>query len=111
LLNFTGNIDVQIMAGNKIIEVRNSGVGKASAADMLLRDGEFDFILAIGDDQDDEELFAALPVEACSIRVGIARTSARFNLREPREVIKLLEGLMEAESAQRIAANLRGRSL
>jgi trehalose 6-phosphate synthase/phosphatase len=111
LLNFTGNIDVQIAQGNKIVEVRNSSVGKASAADIWLRNGEFDFILAIGDDQDDEEMFAALPAEACSIRVGIERTAARFNLREPREVIKLLEGLMATELAPRVAANHSGGSL
>ena len=58
--------------------------GKAAALRHWLRDQEFDFVLAVGDDHDDEELFAALPAQGFSIRVGIVRTAARFNLREPR---------------------------
>jgi trehalose 6-phosphate synthase/phosphatase len=62
-----------------------------------LRDEDYDFILAVGDDHDDEELFAALPVHGISIRVGIVRTIANFNLREPKDVIKMLEELRWAQ--------------
>ena len=59
----------------------------------------------IGDDHDDEELFAALPAHGYSIRVGIVRTSAHFNLREPKNVIKLLEELRWAQNPPKAAAN------
>ncbi|MBM4264111.1 MAG: bifunctional alpha,alpha-trehalose-phosphate synthase (UDP-forming)/trehalose-phosphatase [Deltaproteobacteria bacterium] len=97
LLNFTGNIDVQVVQGSKTVEVRNSGISKANAVRQLSVDRPSDFVLAIGDDLDDEELFAMLPKDAWSIRVGIARTLARFNLREPREVESLLGQLAELE--------------
>jgi trehalose 6-phosphate synthase/phosphatase len=105
LLNFTGNIDVQVVQGSKSVEVRSSGVGKAAALGDWLRDQEFDFVLAVGDDHDDEELFAALPAQSFSIRVGIVRTAAQFNLREPKDVIKLLETLRWAENPPRLAAH------
>jgi len=103
LLNFTGNIDVQVVQGRKSVEVRSSGVGKAAALRHWLRDQEFDFALAIGDEHDDEELFAALPPHGYSIRVGIVRTGAQFNLREPKDVIKLLEELRWAQNPPKTA--------
>lgn len=105
LLNFTGNIDVQVVQGSKSVEVRSSGVGKAAALRHWLRDQEFDFVLAVGDDHDDEELFAALPAQGFSIRVGIVRTAARFNLREPKDVIKLLQALRWAENPSKAAVH------
>jgi trehalose 6-phosphate synthase/phosphatase len=108
LLLFTGNIDVKVVQGNKTVEVRSSGLAKSLAARTWLRDGEFDFILAVGDDHDDEELFGVLPQQAYSIRVGITQTAARFNLREPREVVTLLEALTEAHALTRRAASPSG---
>ncbi|HEY2918747.1 MAG TPA: bifunctional alpha,alpha-trehalose-phosphate synthase (UDP-forming)/trehalose-phosphatase [Candidatus Binatia bacterium] len=93
LLSCTGNIDVQIVQGSKTVEIRNAGISKAKAAELWLSKQDFDFILAIGDDSDDEDIFRVLPAHAHSVRVGIARTEAQFNLREPWEVVKLLEEL------------------
>jgi trehalose 6-phosphate synthase/phosphatase len=91
LVNFTANIDVQVQQGNKVVEVRCGGINKGAAALSLLpRDGE-GFVLAIGDDWTDEDLFRALPGSACSIRVGGDRhTWAKFNLRNHKEVLELL---------------------
>ena len=96
LLSFTGNIDVQIVHGSKTVETRSAGISKARAAAAWLSKQDFDFILAVGDDNDDEDIFTILPAHAHSVRVGIARTRAQFNLREPWEVVKLLEELIAA---------------
>jgi trehalose 6-phosphate synthase/phosphatase len=93
LLAFTANIDVQILRGSKVIEIRNAGVNKGAAARHWLSKRNFDFILAIGDDTTDEEMFAALPAATYSFHVGISRTRARFYLRDPSEVLQLLEQL------------------
>jgi trehalose 6-phosphate synthase/phosphatase len=98
LLSCTGNIDVQIVQGSKTVEIRNAGISKAKAAELWLSKQDFDFILAIGDDSDDEDIFGVLPAHANSVRVGIGRTEAQFNLREPWEVLKLLEELTAARS-------------
>jgi trehalose 6-phosphate synthase/phosphatase len=54
--------NLMIMQGNKVIEVKHSNVNKGRAAGRWLdaEDGS-KFILAIGDDITDEDLFAALP--------------------------------------------------
>jgi trehalose 6-phosphate synthase/phosphatase len=93
LLAFTANIDVQVLRGSKVIEIRNAGVNKGSAARQWLAKKNFDFILAIGDDATDEEMFAALPAAAYTFHVGTSRTRARLYLRDPSEVIQLLEEL------------------
>jgi trehalose 6-phosphate synthase/phosphatase len=97
LLTFTSNIDVQILQGNKVVEVRNAGVNKGTITRRWLAMGH-DFILAIGDDVTDEDTFAVLPDDAYSICVGIGQTRARFNLREPGEVLELLTELFDTSS-------------
>jgi trehalose 6-phosphate synthase/phosphatase len=98
LLSFTGNIDVQIVQGSKTVEIRSAGINKAKAAQLWLSKEDCDFILAIGDDSDDEDIFRVLPAHAHSVRVGIARTGAQFNLRESWEVVRLLEELSAARA-------------
>lgn len=67
------------------------------AARSWLLNGDYDFILAVGDDWTDEDLFRALPEEAYSIRVGIGHPYARFNLYNYRDVGELLKYLGEIE--------------
>ena len=52
-------------------------------------------IVAIGDDRTDEDLFAALPPEAITIRVGPGATKARFRLDGVAGVRDLLRSLLE----------------
>ena len=70
LAGYTRNIDVQVFEGNKVIEIRNTGVNKGTAAMEWLTSHTPDFILGIGDDWTDEDLFRALPPTAFSVRVG-----------------------------------------
>src|SRR3989339_762307 len=95
LISFTANIDVQVLQGSKVVEVRNSGINKGTAGSYFLSKNKYDFILAMGDDWTDEDLFRALPKEAYSIKVSIQATYARFNLWDYREVRKLLEGIIK----------------
>ncbi|MDW3229158.1 MAG: bifunctional alpha,alpha-trehalose-phosphate synthase (UDP-forming)/trehalose-phosphatase [Acidobacteriota bacterium] len=97
LVDFTSNIDVQVLHGNKVVEVRCSGINKGAAALHWLLEDEFDFILAIGDDWTDEDLFKVLPDRAYTIKVGISHTYARFCLYNYQDVIKLIKKLGEAE--------------
>ena len=96
LLVFTASIDLQVMHGNKAIEIRKAGVNKGSVVQQWMTTNDFDFILAIGDDLTDEDMFAALPQWACSFRVGPARTRARFRLRNSVEVLQFLTQLTVA---------------
>jgi trehalose 6-phosphate synthase/phosphatase len=98
LLNLTAKTDLQIVQGNKVVEVRRAGVDKGSAASLWLGEREHDFILAIGDDITDEDMFKALPASAVTIRVGITGTQAQYNMRNCVEVIEFLRSL-EATTA------------
>jgi trehalose 6-phosphate synthase/phosphatase len=51
------------------------------------------FVIAIGDDYTDEDMFEALPSWAYTVKVGRGRTAARLRLQKPAEVIALLEKL------------------
>jgi trehalose 6-phosphate synthase/phosphatase len=93
LLVFTASIDLQVLRGNKAIEIRKAGINKGGAVQQWINKENFDFILAIGDDATDEDMFAVLPHWAYSFRVGANRTRARFRLRGPAEVLQLLRGL------------------
>lgn len=114
LLAFTANIDLQVLRGNKVIEIRNSGINKGFAVQQWLSKTHFDFMLAIGDDGTDEDMFATLPPRADSFRLGeTARTHARYILRAPGEVRRLLEELagMSETAAAKEKLNVTVRDL
>ena len=90
---FSENTDLQVLQASRSIEVRNIGIDKGVAAKLLLADKNFDFVLAVGDDQADEDLFKVLPDNSYSIKVGLAKSYAKFNLRNHREVVQLLTDL------------------
>jgi trehalose 6-phosphate synthase/phosphatase len=95
LTSFVANHNLEIMEGNKVIEIKNSGVNKGRAANKFLINKHFDFIFGIGDDWTDEYLFEELPEIATTVKVGLKNTSAKYNLETPKEVRKLLGLLAE----------------
>lgn len=97
LLAFTANIDVQVLQANKAVEVKNAGVHKGIASQRWLSKGALDFVLAIGDDWTDEDMFGILPAKAYSIRVGMTPTQARFQLRAAEEVLQLMNTLTKRD--------------
>jgi trehalose 6-phosphate synthase/phosphatase len=104
LIELTANIDVQVVQGNKTVEARCAGVHKGMASQTWLVKFPFDFILAIGDDLTDEEMFTVLPGRAWSVRVGNRPTRARFHLPGPDEVLQLLDTLSDSEHIEEFSA-------
>ncbi|TMI30088.1 bifunctional alpha,alpha-trehalose-phosphate synthase (UDP-forming)/trehalose-phosphatase [Candidatus Bathyarchaeota archaeon] len=96
LSDFLANTELQVLQGSRIVEVRQVGVNKGSATAHFL--GQASFVLAIGDDWSDEDLFKAIPDTAYSIKVGMTKSYAKFNLRSYREVIQLLKELAQNAS-------------
>ncbi|MCB0640364.1 MAG: trehalose-phosphatase, partial [Phaeodactylibacter sp.] len=90
LLYLTSNLDLQVLEGNKVVEIKNAGVNKGKAIVNWLTEENYDFIMAIGDDHTDEDTFKALPSEAYTIKVGMANTAARFKLVSVEDVRDLL---------------------
>jgi trehalose 6-phosphate synthase/phosphatase len=115
LADFTRNVDVQVLEGNKVLEVRNTGVSKGSAASEWLSGFAPQFILGIGDDWTDEDLFRSLPPTAFSIRVGMEQTQAKYHLPNHNAVRRLLRELLVrgdddslAERERRTTASITG---
>jgi trehalose 6-phosphate synthase/phosphatase len=91
------NQPVEILAGNRVIEIRPYGIHKGRIVpplppERLARTA----ILAIGDDRTDEDLFTALPPEAVTVRVGPGATHARYRLEGVGAVRVLLQTLVES---------------
>lgn len=95
LLHFTSNIDVQVIRGSYLLEVRNKGATKGTAALSIISLPIHDFILAIGDDTTDEDLFKVLPGNASTVRVGSGESAARFYVNDIPQCKRLLEELCE----------------
>jgi trehalose 6-phosphate synthase/phosphatase len=89
------NLPLQLIEGHKVIEIKKSGYNKGTTAKKLIGSEKFDFILAIGDDKTDEELFAALPPETITIKVGKESSGAKYNIQKQSEVISFLNCLLE----------------
>ncbi len=96
LVSYTANFDVQVLEGKKVVEVRNSGVNKGAAGMGCVASVDPDFIVAVGDDQTDEDLFRALPRSAFTVRVGIPHSHAAYHLKDHLEVRDVLRRLVEA---------------
>jgi trehalose 6-phosphate synthase/phosphatase len=90
LSSTTANLNLQVLEGSKVVEVKNSGINKGHAASRWLSRREWDFVLGMGDDWTDEDTFRALPDTAWSIKVGGGASMARFSLSSPGEVTALL---------------------
>lgn len=95
----TKGLGLQVMMGNKIIEVRNEGTDKGTAIRDVLSREDADFVLAIGDDRTDEDMFRMLTGadNAYTIKVGAEASFAQFNMHTPQMVISLLSNLVHME--------------
>jgi trehalose 6-phosphate synthase/phosphatase len=83
--------ELRAYPGKKIIEVKPIWANKGSFVNELLP-LYFDasFIMGIGDDQTDEDLFYRLPDSAWSVHVGSGPSKARFSIADTAHVRRLL---------------------
>lgn len=92
------NYGVQLLDGDDVIEVKNSEVNKGRAALEIYKDFEPGFVLAIGDDMTDEDMFYALPDETFTIKVGKKASAARYYIEGQPEVLPLLNDIMNCKN-------------
>lgn len=84
---------LEVLEGNRALEIKRPEVSKTKAILDFLENEDFDFILVIGDNWTDEEMFKELLNKAVTIRVGYDFTRAQYNLVSHHEVRVLLESL------------------
>jgi trehalose 6-phosphate synthase/phosphatase len=98
LTQLLSNQPVEILAGHKVVEIRPYGVHKGRIVPPLPPERlPSTTVLAIGDDRTDEDLFAAVPSEAITIKVGPGATRARFRVDGVPAMRALLHSLVESE--------------
>ncbi len=82
---------LEVLRGKRVVEVRGAGAHKGGAARRWLGRAAYDVVVAAGDDATDEDLFAALPPGAWSLRVGLGESRAGFNVDDPADLRQVLE--------------------
>lgn len=95
LINPSSRYNLQVMKGNKIVEVKQTEFTKGGEVARLLKKKDYDFVLAAGDDTTDEEMFMTLPDEAISIKVGMASQAADYFISAQPAMIDFLERLIQ----------------
>ena len=86
---------LQLLMGNKIVEIRQSGINKGNFINKLINKEKYDYIFAAGDDRTDEDMFKALidTDNTFTIKVGPEASYAKYNLHTPQMIVSLLEGM------------------
>ncbi|KAL2545414.1 hypothetical protein Fot_14647 [Forsythia ovata] len=114
------NEPVSVKSGQHIVEVKPQGVNKGLVAAQLLatmRQKEVlpDFVLCIGDDRSDEDMFEVImqamaneslsPVaEVFACTVGQKPSKAKYYLEDTSEILRMLQGL--ADASEQLAKNV-----
>lgn len=93
LKSFAQDRMLQVLQGDKVVEIKSAEVNKGKAAVQWMKDEVYDFILALGDDHTDEDLFKALPGYAYTIKVGSNFSHASYYLQNPKEVRSFLNNI------------------
>lgn len=94
LVNPCSRQNLQIMKGNKIVEVKYNDITKGSEALRLINQDDYDFVMAIGDDTTDEDMFLALPEEAITIKVGRNSNVSKYNIPTQPQTLYFLDKLI-----------------
>jgi trehalose 6-phosphate synthase/phosphatase len=79
-----------MLEGNKVLEIKSILYDKGTIASSLIQKADYDFILALGDDRTDEDLFKVIPDYGFTIKVGSKLTNARYNIRNQSQVLEIL---------------------
>lgn len=95
LRNLTAPFRLRITDGNKVVEINSKQINKAMAVDYFLGLDSYDYILCIGDDTTDEDMFHVLSGNrnAYTVKVGEGLTFAKYRVKSVEDVMTLLRNL------------------
>ena len=84
---------LSVMDMDKALEVVDRQIDKGTVVTEIIGQNHYDFILCIGDDVTDENMFSALPDSAFTIKVGKKPTVASYSIEGVSQVKELLDAL------------------
>lgn len=90
LRNVRASVQLAVIQGNKVVEVKPAQHSKGTVALHIMDQKPYDFIVSIGDDTTDEDMFRQLPNWAYTLKVGPGTSFARYRLARQRDVETLL---------------------
>ncbi len=90
LQQLTTNTPLQVIDGNKVLEVRLMGIDKGATAKKMFDHFSPDFTLCIGDDTTDEDMFKVLREVAYTIKIGSGNTAAKYTMLSQNHVLPFL---------------------
>ncbi|WP_128545341.1 bifunctional alpha,alpha-trehalose-phosphate synthase (UDP-forming)/trehalose-phosphatase [Larkinella soli] len=102
LRNLPSLIPLTVIQGSKVVEVKPALHSKGTVARSLFEQKRYDFVVSIGDDTTDEDMFRQLPDWAYSVRIGAGESEARYRLARQQEVLPLLELMLEARKEEAV---------
>lgn len=91
------NCPVAILWGKKVIEARAVEANKGTFARWYI-DGELDsaqeyVVVAVGDDQTDEDMFSSVPQGSITVKIGKGPTAANYRLASQDHLVGFLQSL------------------
>jgi trehalose 6-phosphate synthase/phosphatase len=95
LLDLTANHELSVLESSRSLEIKSATASKGRAASHWYHLKDWDFVIALGDDWTDEEIFSMLDDSAYSVKVGVEISSAKFFLDSVRDVRDLVVGLSD----------------
>lgn len=93
LISMIQSSTLELINGNKVLEVNDSRFNKGYSALNLIQNQDFDFVFAVGDDATDEDLFSLLPKNSYTIKIGAGSTNAGYRIKSWKSLRKMLEEL------------------
>ena len=96
---------LQILQGNKVIEIKSPDYNKGSEVNRLLSNKRYDFVIAMGDDTTDDDMFQALPLNAVTVKVGSISEIANYNLPSQTDVLPFLQAIIGRQKGSGINTN------
>lgn len=102
-LNFlASNSNLQVLDGQMAVEIKAQEINKGKASSFWLNKFPHEFVLAIGEDWGDEDIFKAMPREAYTVKVGNALSVAKYHLDSCKETRSLLNRLVQGQQQDQL---------
>lgn len=95
------NAAVEVVSGHQYVEVKPKGLSKGATVQRIIDELAPDFVLCLGDDKSDEEMFGTfssvqregMHVFACT--VGQKPSQAKYYVNDNKSVVALLSQLVD----------------
>ena len=90
MLRMIVNAANAFMTPLRLLEIRLTGFDKGATALKIIHEMDPDFVLCMGDDTTDEDMFKALEGEAYTIKVSNGSSSAQYSILSQQQVLPFL---------------------